>query len=338
MKRAILTMPLGLGDNMYITISLQDMVKNFDEIIIPTPYPKWFQWDDRIKCVDPRRNLKLIHGMMDYGVIQKAHAAGEEPLGFCYAPVIEYVQCYDDMPDDSRVTVEDPPTHGTHPGHGYIDGLYYARDMVFPDVHAQLNGRGYHVKLSSMDDRSTDERAASWMKSNGLAPERSVLIDTVHQYNGIERTLYNSIRNYAIRKVADILQSNGFSLFEAKHPTMISDEPIIPGLPCFISTGYDGMAMVSSLIKLSRGVVLQKACRYLPLAQMHNKPMMVGRQGGFPLRAHNWPALTSPMFVELTPDDYHMCRLVQCDTCFNREISDHTIKHRTDSLIKMMVE
>jgi len=323
-KTAILRPYLGLGDSMYLRISVKKMLERYERVFICTPMPKIFSDIPGVMLLDPTKpgNRKY----MDY-----------DPILFDPYILPHYMEfIYDKhMPAFSDYLLRDQLISSDHvfrcmgSGEGYQDGNFYMEMMVericdelkASDTVPSMNiptPLPHHFKM-----------AEQWFIKNSIDPKKAILFHSL--WRGFDSDIpTRSINDEQWAYIRNDLENHGYALFDAER-SFTGLYSVFQDIPFIQTTGWEGLMVCFAAIHMCAGVVMQNSCRLLPMAQDIQKPTIVCSQGASPLKCLNWGKAFHKLFIELEPEHPHGCMQNWCSDCKNNNVSKEQISKAVTS-------
>lgn len=311
---------IGIGDSMYLRISIKKLLETHNEVFLCSPFPRMFQDLEGIRLLDPSLpgNRKLMrYDPVHYDIFKIPHFT--EMIFDRWTP---------DFHDRLFLSKDIKPEHRyqcMYDGSGLKGDRFYAEMMVDGVFQSIRESNVPPMGLREPDDRQV-EITRNWFYERGIDPSKAIL------FHSTWRTLGHTESDVHVRSMNDAqwldlrrtLEEMGYQLFDTERLTtgLIS---FLPDVPVMHTSGWDGLMTTLSAVKMCSGVVLQGPCRLLPVAQNYQKPTIVCSQGYSKLCHFNWEEAFGKLFIELEPDEPHACLQSFCKECRSRTFTPDAI-------------
>lgn len=328
----------GIGDCMYLTCSLAEMAKQYDRIFLINSIPWIFSAIPEVRVLDPFSDLQacrdhrakyMAFGDSDRDIPPHLTCLGNDKKSKgLYADDNEFLECGQ---IDSMLCMSD--------GSGLLPQNYYPAMMVYELFDKLRTDSEMHPMIIPKEiPQGFYEVAHHVMNNAGIRdPRKTVLTHSFWRYAKADQSRFPSRvgRDEDYIHFTDMLKyRSGFDFFDVEY-FITGMEGAIPQTPSFHVNGMDGLLLTFALIDMCAGVVLQNACRLLPIAQSMNKPCVMFNQGGYSASVFNWSKLEVDPAIILEPKDIHMCYQYFCDECRNgRRIAENEIEDALELFLK----
>lgn len=330
MTTACLKNYVGIGDTLYLTIGIKEILKDYDEIVLTTPVAILLRgMIPGIKFVDPTpNNSHLMTVPPEFDLMTRPH----------YQPFLTGMRGMNLL----ETWPEDEVTHWcSGNGEGFLEGRFYQEQMVVNDVARRLESEPGPFKMSFVDrDACADQAVEQWFHNRNLDPSKTIVMHTHWRgWNFKELPWYHVfsthiVHDHVMVKARQVVESMGYKIIDMEFPWPLT-LGVFHDIPVLNSFGPGGFWSTCAAIRMCRGVIMQGSCRLLPLAQHFQKPTLVFRQGGHPLKHLNWPKLDCPQFVECQPEQFHHCGQAICEECWHNNVTDEQIEHSIETMLSV---
>lgn len=332
----------GIGDCMYLTCSLAEIAKDYENIILINSVPWLFSAIPEVKVLDPFSDLQIcrdhLRKHMAFGddfrdipphLTALNHDRKSKQL---YASPEEVVAICDGYIDqvDSMLCMTD--------GSGLLPQNHYQAMMVYEMFEKISNDSEMHPMILPAEiPEGFYELGRHLMSRAGIAdPSRTILTHSFWRYVGENPSKFPGRvgRDEDYLYFTNMLKrKTGFDFFDVEY-FITGMESLTPQTPAFHVNGMDGLLLTLALVDMCAGVVLQNACRLLPVAQSLNKPCVMFNQGGCSASVFNWHKLGIDPFILLEPENIHQCyRQSGCEECLAGRITKESMDNALDLFV-----